>query len=161
MRAADGYLNEAARPCVRFELGCRSDPLFRCAERKVLRPVEHVGQRTQRVVVPGRRDQRHAKRQSVRLKVGRNGHRAEIEQIDEVGVVAELGVERDRIRQHFADRKLTAGRRDDQRIDRLPDGFGRAPQFLSRWYPLKASTALGFRPASMICLVTGKTLSGS
>ena len=86
-------------------------------------------ERSEEGVAAGRRDQRDAGRKTVGAKATGHGERAEVEQVDEVGVGAELGVRPDRIGVEIGERaRARIGRHGEARRSRAQVGSQCAPQ---------------------------------
>ncbi len=81
-------------------------------------------------VMSRRRQQRDAERNAVGAHRGRQREAAEVEQVDEIGVGAEPGVEFDRVGQHLRDRVGGRSRRQHHRVEVGKDALGNAPQRL-------------------------------
>ena len=129
MRPADGDAHHVARrPAGRRPR--RRQRMTQRAKREMLVAVQAVGEGAKRRVAPRRRRQRHAERQPVLLHPGRQCDGGEVEQIHEIRVIAKVGVQPDRVGQHFGDRVVTAGGRRDQHIDRAPYRLDQALQLL-------------------------------
>ena len=75
-----------------------------------------------------RRDQRHAGRKAVAAEARRHRQRAEVEQVDEVGIGAKLAVGADRIGVEVGDRARPRERRHHQHVDAFPQRLGLAAQ---------------------------------
>ena len=113
------------------DLDQRLAGLARSGSSAVTRPVAPSGsagralpgltQPRQHPVAPGRRHQGHALRQPVRPEPRRQGQRAQIEQVDEVGVGAEPAVEQDRLGGELVDPVDRGRGRQQQHVDALPD----------------------------------------
>ena len=69
-------------------------------------------------------DQRDAKRQSVGTNAARHRNRRVVEQIHEIGVRAQITIERDRISLHRFDRVMRRRGGNEQHIDAVPHHFG-------------------------------------
>ena len=66
-------------------------------------------------------DQRDAKRQAVGLESGRDCHRCKIEQIHEVGVLAEIAVQLERRVLHLLDGVMRGRSGQQKKIPLFPD----------------------------------------
>ncbi len=112
------------------------------AHSRIQRPVHGVGEEGERIVGKGWADQRHAGRQvTVRVETGRNGDCRAIEQIDEVGVPAEMAVFHNRIRHHLLDRIGGRRGRRHQDVRLLPFLLVFCRSASSLYLPSKAATA--------------------
>jgi hypothetical protein len=88
--------------------------------------VEYAAERGERRVVARLREQRDPERRGLHRR--RHGQRAEVEQVDEVGVGAEPAVEPDRIGEHLRDGVDRRHRRQCQHIDLAEGVVAHAPQ---------------------------------
>src|SRR5215813_10172614 len=79
-----------------------------------------VAERAEHLVVERRRYERHAERQPVALEPRRHGDRREVEQVHEVGVVAEVRVQLHRLGFELVDALDRARRRRDEDVDLVP-----------------------------------------
>ena len=82
-------------------------------------------QRQQRQILTRRRHQRHAPghvRHGSAHEAGGHGHRGQIEQVDKIGVMAQVGVEPDRVGLHRRNGVGRAGGRGDQAVNAVPNG---------------------------------------
>jgi len=86
------------------------------------------GQVQQWRVGEGRRHELHTERQTVCADPGRDSDRAQVQQVDEVGVCPESAVDADRVRSDL--RQPGVARRDGEQqcVDFLPDWLGRTAQ---------------------------------
>ena len=108
----------------------RGQSLVQRSEREVLVPLQPVGESAQRGVAPGGRRQGDAEGQPVRLHPGRRGDRGKIEQVHEVRVIAEVGVQPYRIGEHLGHGIVTPRGRRDENVDRPPHRLHGPLQFL-------------------------------
>ena len=92
--------------------------------------MEHAADAGEPRVLAGRREQRDAERDAVRPHRRRQRQPAEVEQVDEIGVGAEPGVELDRIGQHLRGGIDRRRRRQHQRVDGGEGALGDLAQAL-------------------------------
>ena len=130
VRAADCDAHKVIRCRARRKLRCLGKPSAERAEREILRAVKRISKRAECGVVPRGRGQCNAESKPIRLQSGRHRDGGEIEQVYEIRVIAERGVEADRVSQQFGDGVLAAGCRRDQNVHRLPSRSRGAAQFL-------------------------------
>ena len=129
MRAdhGDGDVVRRRQHCRRRERRLR---LAGGAERQPGVGMEHAAERGERGVLAGLCKERNAERRAVGVHRRRHCQRAEIEQVDEVGVGAEPAVEPDRIGVHLLDGVDGRHRRQHQRVDRQKRVVAHAAQLL-------------------------------
>src|SRR5262249_35200142 len=108
MRPADGDLNHGF--AFDFRRTALRQGLVQTPELEILRPVKRVGESAERNVAPSRGRQGYAERQPVGLKAGWNRDRGEVEQVHEVRIVTEVGVQSYRVRHDLGDSILTPSR---------------------------------------------------
>ena len=87
---------------------------FERAELQILCPMQLVAEGEQSGIGKGGRRERDAKREAVLLQSGRDRDRGEIEEVHEVGVVAEIAVQADRVGEKLGDRVVAAGGRGER-----------------------------------------------
>ena len=92
--------------------------------------MKDAAERGERGVVACERDQRHAERRAVPAHRRRHGERAEIEQVDEIGIGAKPAVEPDRVGHDLLDVIDGGHGRQQQRVDLAKDVIAHAAQFL-------------------------------
>ena len=127
VRAAHGQLHCARR---RMRLARFAGILASVApSAEVCRAVNLVAEAQQCGVAKGRRGERDAERQSVRLEPDGNRDTREVEEIHEIRVEAEIAVESNRIGEHFGDGVLARRGRRHEHVDLPPRSLCRAAQF--------------------------------
>ena len=92
--------------------------------------MEPVGQGQQGLVGKGRSNQGNSKRQTIAAETRRHGDGGQIQQVDEIGVVTQVGIQADGVCFHRFPRVDGAGGRQKQSVHAGPLAFGRAAQFL-------------------------------
>src|ERR1700722_14583513 len=140
MRANDRDLDAVARAARAY--------LYRRRSGTSVDGCGHAGDET---VGAGGRYQGHARRQPIAANARGNGHRAEVEQIDEVGVGPEPGIEADGIGLDLGDGVGARHGRNDHRVEfgphaaRLPLLIGEPVEGLERGNSIKPARALDVR----------------
>ncbi len=71
------------------------------AERQPGGGMERLSDAGEHGIVPGRGDQRHSRRRAVGRQAGGDGERAEIEQVDEIGIAPEQRIGADGVGGHL------------------------------------------------------------
>ena len=125
MRAAHRHLHHAVGAGQRRKIPSR-ERLAGGAEGQAGVGLPAGGQFEQRQILVGRGKQGHAKGQAVGAEGGRHRHRGVIQQVHEVGVIAQVRVEADRVGLHRGDGGVPPGGGGEDQVDVLPHGVAAA-----------------------------------